>query len=136
MKRSLSKEIKTYLDEIITAGTSSGSEQIHENLCPACYNALAKGLSACTTCNKNFKEPKKALIRSLILPGLGDFYLGHRAPGTLELIGSAIIWLIIITTLLAGEAGGVPFAITLLILYNGLDGLLTYHMAKKGYMLV
>ncbi len=135
MKRVLSKEIKIYVNERISAGTSTDQEPIHENLCPACYHGLTKGLLACTTCKMAFKEPQKALMRSLILPGLGDFYLGHRALGTLELIGSVIIWLIIITTLLAGEDGGVAFAITLLVLYNGLDGLLTYHMAKKGYML-
>jgi len=68
-------------------------EQIQEDICPACYKELAKGLSACTTCDMAFKAPKKALMRSLILPGLGDFYLGHRVLGTLELFGSIIIWL-------------------------------------------
>ena len=135
MKRALSKEIKIYVDEMISADPTTEAKIIHEDICPACYKGLAKGLSACTTCNMDFKEPKKALIRSLILPGLGDLYLGHRLLGTLELFGSIVIWLVIVTTLLAGEEGGVPFAIILLVLYNGLDGLLTYHMAKKGYML-
>ena len=135
MKRAASKEIKNYVDEKISTGSTADAEIIHEDICPACYKGLAKGLSACTTCSMDFKGPKKALMRSLILPGLGDLYLGHRALGTFELIGSIIIWLIIVTSLLAGEEGGVPFAITLLVLYNGLDGLLTYHMAKKGYML-
>ena len=135
MKRALSKEIKEYVSEKTATPMTARSEHVHADLCPACYTGLEKGLSVCTTCNTAFKEPKKALIRSLIIPGMGDFYLGHRALGTLELIGSIIIWLIIITTLMSGEEGGVPFAVALLVLFNGLDGLLTYHMAKKGYML-
>ncbi len=135
MKRALSKEIKAYVSEKIAAPITARPEHVLADLCPACYKGLAKGLSACTTCDMAFKESQKALVRSLILPGLGDFYLGHRVLGALELIGSAIIWLIIVTTFLAGEEGGVALAITLLVLYNGLDGLLTYHMAKKGYML-
>jgi predicted Zn finger-like uncharacterized protein len=135
MKRAFSKEIKTYVTKQILDPPSVNPEQAIENLCPACFTALGKGLTACSACNTGFKEPKKALLRSLILPGLGDIYLGHRVLGALELIGSIFIWIIIIASLLAGEEGSIGFAVFLLILYNGLDGLLTFHMAKKGYML-
>jgi hypothetical protein len=37
--------------------------------------------------------------------------------------------------LFSGEPAAVFSAVFLLLVYNGLDGLLTYHMAKKGYML-
>lgn len=58
-------------------------------------------------------------MRPLILPGLGDIYLGHRALGVLELIGSLFVWLIVITSLLAGGEGSLEMAIFLLVIYNG-----------------
>ena len=72
------------------------------------------------------------MIRSLILPGWGDIYLGHRILGCLELTGSLIVWTMVILLLAAGEIGTGVF---LLLLCNGMDALLTRHMARKGYIL-
>jgi predicted Zn finger-like uncharacterized protein len=135
MKRAFSKEIKSYISEKLLASPTANPAHDGEDLCPACFTALGKGLLGCPACKTPYKEPKKALVRSLILPGLGDIYLGHRALGVLELIGSLFVWLIVITSLLAGGEGSLEIAIFLLVIYNGLDGLLTFHMAKKGYML-
>jgi DNA-directed RNA polymerase subunit RPC12/RpoP len=110
------------------------AEEPLENLCPACFLPLKKGLVACPECKTRFKEPKKALLKSLLLPGWGDMYLGHRALGLLELLGSVFVWVIIGSMLLAGEPGSLIGVVILLMFYNGSDGLFTYHMAKKGYM--
>jgi hypothetical protein len=72
---------------------------------------------------------------SMILPGLGDLYLGHRTLGVLELIGSFAVWAYALAAVATGQPEGLIVAAFLLLLYNGMDGLLTYHMAKKGYML-
>jgi hypothetical protein len=68
----------------------------------------------------------------LFLPGLGDFYLGHKALGIMEVMGSVMVWLVAAVWLLTG---GLIMAAFVLLFYNGMDGMLTYHMARKGYML-
>jgi len=135
MKRAFSKEIKDYVTAKMLTPSPANPDHDFEDLCPSCLTGLGKGLVECSSCKAPFKEPKKALTRSLILPGWGDIYLGHRALGTLELIGSVVVWFIILASIFAVEEGGLGVAIFILIIYNGLDGLLTFHMAKKGYML-
>ncbi len=110
-------------------------EEPLENLCPSCFSPLKKDLVSCPNCRKHFKEQEKAFLKSLILPGWGDIYLGHRALGILELVGSIIVWVTIVPFLLSGKVGVMFIPLVFLISYHGLDGLLTYHMAKKGYML-
>lgn len=135
VKRYISKDLMQFINEHIQGKEPiKQTKQYLENLCPACFVPLEKGLIKCPTCEAEFKEPKKAFLKSLILPGLGDLYLGHRLLGVLEMIGSVLIWVIVISSFLAGPKELIP-ALILLLFYNGLDGLLTSHMAKKGYML-
>lgn len=129
-----SKELKRFLEsnKAISADIEH-TEDCFENLCPSCFVPLAKKLQQCPHCSTHFKSSRKASLRSLLLPGLGDIYLGHRFLGVMELIGSVIIWIFIISLLLTGKEAGLFLAVFLLFIYNGMDGVLTYHMAKKGY---
>ena len=136
LKGYLNKELRTFIEEMRTAaGDVSPDNMAAEKLCPACFEPLADKLENCPQCSADFKLPQKALIRSLILPGLGDMYLGHRFLGALEMVGALIVWMVVITSIIAGGAENFVFAAILLFFFNGMDGLLTYHMAKKGYML-
>ena len=136
VKGYMAKELKQFIDEKKKSmQTVELAEELLENLCPACFIPLNKGLVECPECKTHFKEPKKALLKSLVLPGWGDMYLGHRALGLLELSGSVFVWVIVGYMLLAGEPGSLLVIVFLLMFYNGSDGLFTYHMAKKGYML-
>jgi hypothetical protein len=130
------KELQQFIMDArkLTDKTAEPSES-HQSLCPSCFVPLSQGLDSCPQCMAPFKRPRKAVFRSLLLPGLGDIYLGHRGLGILELLGSAVVWLLVLTFLFSGESVAVFSAVFLLLIYNGLDGLLTYHMAKKGYML-
>jgi hypothetical protein len=69
------------------------------------------------------------------MPGWGDFYLGHRALGGLELVGSLFVWMIVVSLFLQGGPGSLIVPIFLLLMYNGFDALVTYYMGKKGYMM-
>jgi predicted Zn finger-like uncharacterized protein len=106
-----------------------------ENICPSCFVPLKKGLVTCPYCKVRLKEPKKAFFKSLLLPGWGDLYLGHRALGILEMLGSVIVWVVVINFVRQGGVEGLASALFVLMLYNGYDGVLTYHMGKKGYIL-
>jgi predicted Zn finger-like uncharacterized protein len=108
---------------------------LQSNICPACYSPLGDKLAQCTECRATFKSPINAALRSLILPGLGDLYLGHRFLGLCEMAGSLVVWLVALSMLLQGGSEGIVIAAILLIFCNGLDFLLTLHMGKKGYLL-
>lgn len=136
VKGYMAKEVKQFIDEKKKSIPAVElAEELLENLCPACFVPLKKGLVECPECKTHFKEPKKALVKSLVLPGWGDMYLGHRALGLLELSGSVFVWVIVASMLLAAEPGSLVAVVFLLMFYNGSDGLFTYHMARKGYML-
>ena len=136
MKTYLSAEmsnfIRNHIDATIPVGTS---ESMLTDLCPACYTALEKKLSNCSTCAVEFKTPKKAMLKSLVLPGWGDIYLGHRLLGFFEVLGSLFVWLIFFGLLMGGLAEDLTIGLFLLVFYNGADSLLTYYMARKGYIL-
>jgi hypothetical protein len=134
VKRFVSKELKDFIMEKKDHAVSEPREAL-ESICPSCYIPLQKGLQVCPSCKANFKNPRNASLRSLLLPGLGDLYLGHRALGSLELAGSLIIWVYALASILSGQREALFVAVFVLLLFNGVDALLTYHMAKKGYML-
>ena len=62
-------------------------------------------------------------------------YLGHRVLGALEMLGSILLWTMVISSSLVGGAEAFITTGIVLFIFNGLDGLLTYRMAQKGYML-
>jgi ssDNA-binding Zn-finger/Zn-ribbon topoisomerase 1 len=136
IKRALAAEMKNLISTNIDPSLSLDAASFPpENLCPACYKALPPKISSCPKCHARFKNPRKAALRSLLLPGWGDIYLGHRLLGGLELLGSLLIWLFAASVLLSNDPAVLGIAITLLLIYNGFDSLLTLHMAKKGYSL-
>jgi hypothetical protein len=128
----MSKFIRNHIDSATPVGTPA---TILTDLCPACFAVLEKSLSNCTTCAAEFKTPKKAMLKSLVLPGWGDIYLGHRLLGLIEVLGSLFIWLIFFGLLMSGLAQDLIIGLFLLVFYNGADSLLTYYMARKGYIL-
>ena len=131
-----SKDFKEYVSGQIKIQPEGKPKEVQpEELCPACFAPLEKGLLRCTHCWAGFKSPRKALIKSLLLPGLGDFYLGHRFLGVLEMTGSAFVWLFAVTLLLTRIPSNMVISAVLLVWVNVSDGLFTYYMAKKGYML-
>jgi hypothetical protein len=136
VKRYILKELREF---ILLKQDSVREAEPHkeplENLCPSCFVPLQKGLIICPYCKVQLKEPKKALFKSLLLPGWGDLYLGHRALGILEMVGSVIVWVVVFTFVRQGGVENLTAALFVLLLYNGHDGVLTYHMGKKGYML-
>ncbi len=134
MKRYISKEMKGFITEQ-KSNAKGEPEAVLECICPSCFFPLEKGLTECPSCEAAFKTAKKATLRSLLLPGLGDFYLGHRALGALELMGSLMVWTYALLRIWGGQKDGLLVAIVVLLFYNGTDAIVTYFMAKKGYML-
>jgi len=134
MKASLSGELVECITPRLNLQKDLPASAMKPNLCPACFCALGVQLNQCSSCRTDFKRPFSAALRSLVLPGLGDLYLGHRALGYLEMVGSLFVWLVALSFFLAGGPEDVVIAAIIIFLYNGMDALLTLHMGKKGYI--
>lgn len=108
-------------------------------LCPKCYSIHMAHTTACARCHAGFKSPWVAALRSGILPGLGDFYLGHHLLASFEIFGSAMVWLVIAIMISEGLRNGdvgtsLAVAAVILVLANGVDAALTHAQAQKGLM--
>lgn len=134
MKRYISKDLKEFIMQRKEYVKGEAGEVL-ECICPSCFVPLERGLDNCPSCEAAFKTPKKATLRSLLLPGLGDFYLGHRALGTMELVGSIVVWTYAFILISNGQKAGLFAGVVVLLFYNCMDAVVTYFMAKKGYML-
>lgn len=118
-----------------------------EHLCPKCFRMTPDHPPACPHCHTPFKTPKQAAMRSLLFPGLGDWYLGHRGFATFEIIGAAFMWLfLVVFPLMSGEIvdqeTGEVYALSIeywntvvviIAIMHGMDSLMTHHFARKGH---
>ena len=133
VKRSEARQLKGLLE---SAATKKGGWQ---NLCPRCFTATDDAPLSCEKCGEEFKSPKKAALRSLLFPGLGDFYLGYRKYATLEIIGASLLWALFLSTLipavmakgLDGALVAAPLLALLALIHVG-DALLTRAKAMTG----
>jgi hypothetical protein len=106
VKRSEARQLKGLLE---STATKKGGWQ---NLCPRCFIATDDAPLSCAKCGEVFKSPKRAALRSLLFPGLGDFYLGYRKYAMVEIIGASLLWALFLSTLVPA------------IMAKGLDGVL------------
>jgi hypothetical protein len=133
VKRSEARQLRGLLD---STATKKGGWQ---NLCPRCFTATDGVPPACEKCGEEFKSAKKAALRSLIFPGLGDFYLGYRKYAMLEIIGATLLWALFLSTLipaimakgLEGALVASPLLALLALSHIG-DALLTRAKARTG----
>lgn len=104
-------------------------------LCPACQAPLPEELEGCPRCGAVFKKRSEALLRSLILPGLGSIYLTYLPLGIMEMTGYLFSWLLTVVLLIFEVPGGLGVAILPVLAYHLAAGLLAWKTAGKGYLL-
>lgn len=133
VKRSEASHVRNLLE---STATKKGGWQ---NLCPRCFTPTDSAPLSCEKCGEEFKSPKTAARRSLIFPGLGDFYLGYRKYAMLEIAGAAMLWALFLTTLVpATKARGLEGALVaaplfaLIVLVHVGDAFLTRTKARNG----
>jgi len=133
VKRSEARRLRGLLE---TTATKEGGWQ---NLCPRCFTATDGAPPSCESCGEVFKSPKKAALRSLLFPGLGDFYLGYHKYAALEIIGASLLWALFLSTLISASSrrgleglliAGPLFALVVFIHVG--DALLTRAKARTG----
>jgi TM2 domain-containing membrane protein YozV len=106
-----------------------------QDLCPHCHKPVVGSPPTCLPCRVGFKSPTKAALLSLLFPGLGDLYLGHKVHGIVEILFAALIWFgfllpqpestTSLTVMLIGAA-------ILFVFMHGFDALATRHIGRKG----
>ncbi len=110
------------------------------HLCPSCFSELLRVPAACPECRSAFKQPRKAALLSLLLPGLGDLYSGHKFLGAMEMMVMLFVWTGFIAeaveSLRAGES--MAYALTpLLVLFifvHPLDAIKAHYLTNKGLL--
>jgi hypothetical protein len=133
VKRSEARRLRGLLE---STATKEGGWQ---NLCPRCFAATDGVPLFCEKCGEVFKNPKKAALRSLLFPGLGDFYLGYHKYAMLEIIGATLLWALLLSTLipaitrrgLEGLLVAGPIFALVVFIHVG-DALLTRAKARNG----
>jgi hypothetical protein len=134
------KFIKDFLVPLVNDNNPAVDKQAAMiiDLCPACYTQVAdKDTVECPNCSCEFRTPKQAAIRSFILPGLGDLYLGSKL-GHLEVLFMLFLWFGTITGNLDLVAQGEdPIKIWLgslifLGIIHLLDAAKSHYVARKG----
>lgn len=140
MPRADRKRVSSYMKSVLgeSLPPKSKSSPGMKHLCPSCYNELNEVVPKCPSCETEFKSPRKAAVRSLIMPGLGDLYLKSKVLGSIELFFMFWIWSGLIMGAMAEvEAGEDPAsAYTVLLVFflivHPIDALKSYTMGKKG----
>ena len=134
--RQHAKEIFGFVNEIKRRGPSGLYDGISRwQCCPHCYTPLPGGLGACPNCSAVFKTCKEALLRAMILPGLGSLYLSYLPLGLMEMIGYLGVWLVAVILVILRVPGGLIAAILLVLAYHALTGIMSCKVASKGYLL-
>ncbi|MBU0484657.1 MAG: zinc-ribbon domain-containing protein [Proteobacteria bacterium] len=136
VKRFLSKELQYFINAKKDSQTVNPeySMKTLENLCPSCFTPLTSNHINCPQCNIMFKEPRQALLKSLVMPGWGSLYLGHTGLGIIESTGAALLWALLIFLFVNNMKEGLIAGIIILLFYNSIDSLLSYSLARKGYI--
>ncbi len=113
--------------------TMVSGRRLLQHLCPACCKPVENAsFLRCASCRTEFRSGSKAAFLSLLLPGLGNIYLKHTILGTLELIGSVVLWLMFLDVLFFRETGVAISVFLLLATANGIDYFVTKAVARKG----
>lgn len=134
--KSDNKFIQQVIDHLRGNVSSSVSDAVgKENLCPYCYVKIEEFPQTCPQCQKGFKSANKAGWLSLIFPGLGDFYIGHRLFAILEILGASLIWIGLFIPEEEEPANALGLLIGAVILFlfmHGIDALVTRYVGRKG----
>ncbi len=135
-RKSIRESVLAKVEAVRTDAPVAG----RENLCPKCGIKIAGFPERCRQCAGTFKSGAKAGWLSLLLPGLGDFYLGHKGLAVLEMLGALCAWGVVLASALFGDGespaldpiamGGLAAVVFLFV--HGTDSWVTRRMGMKG----
>lgn len=111
--------------------------------CPHCFEALPGRPAECGACGGRIKSAWVASVLSLMLPGAGDFYLGHRGFGLSVTAGAGLLWWVLVGRPAWDEiahrdgeplgAGFWAFVLGTLLAVHVVSAVVTWSFARKGH---
>lgn len=120
---------------MVPAGSAARTGGV-EDLCPHCFDVVEERPERCPGCGASFRSARRAAALSLLLPGVGDLYLGHRWFAALEIAGSLLVWLGFwaVFGAAAGTSPATVFVAGSLVFafMHGLDAAATWHIGRKA----
>lgn len=143
-RRLLKDYVRTQMQRVREEGFQFPSHRGRDSLCPACATPAAAKAKVCKSCGAEYINPYVPSLMSFFIPGLGDLYLGHRSIAFFELLGFAFVLLVALGIVSGGgssaSAGAAPLplgfsfviAIIFVAMANGVDAIITHHVASKG----
>ncbi|MFA6961541.1 MAG: hypothetical protein WC205_12370 [Opitutaceae bacterium] len=141
------KFLRDFLGGVVTASAGTvvpgGESDGLMHLCPHCFANVPGRPRSCERCGGGIKLATTAALLSLGLPGLGDWYLGHRWFAVFEMIGAAMLWVVFVIRPLDEELShidGMPLGAGFWVLALGIvggahltDAGVTYSFGRKGH---
>lgn len=135
VRRHLGRSVRNFILQKSRAVADAPPNNVARwQLCPACHTPLPAKLHSCPHCAATFKKPAEAMLRSLILPGLGSLYLDHLPLGGMELTGYLAAWSAAVVMMIMEIPGGLAAALAPVLLYHAAIGLIALKTAGKGYL--
>ncbi len=142
------KFLRDFLKDVVAGGGKAGSlgrksdGLVH--LCPHCFTGVPAWPVSCGDCGGGIKSARTAALLSLVFPGLGDCYLGHRGLAVMEMVGTGFLWLVFVVLPLLGVApegeaeapiDDAHWIVTAVILgaTHLIDSAVTHCFARKGH---
>lgn len=133
-RKRLKEYMRARLEEVREANAEFPCHADRDPLCPTCCSPVPPKVYACPECNEEFIKPIKPALMSLVLPGLGDLYLGHTMLGIIELFGFIVVLFVALNIASSGEPIEILAGVGLIAVANLIDAAVTHHIASKGAM--
>ncbi len=103
------KKIQLLLNVMLPAAAGETSAALSmASFCPECLAALTPGIYECGRCGLKFKDEKTALVRALLIPGGGYFYVGLNLWGVAHASIDVAVFISAILWALAAMGGAPP----------------------------
>jgi hypothetical protein len=134
-RKRLKSYVRAQIDRVRAEQFEFPSHSARDPLCPACATPQPRAARDCAACGEAFVNPIKPALMSCVIPGLGDFYLGHRGMAIIELLGFALLLFIVFGAFVSGDTNLITTWLVLLAIANAIDGAITFHIARKGMKL-
>ena len=131
-RKRLKEFMRDRLEQVRAGGEQFPCHVDRDPLCPTCCSPVPPKTHVCPECDEEFITPLKPALMSLILPGLGDLYLGHTTIACFEMFGFVVLLFVAFTLASTGRPEEIVAAVGLVVIANCIDAAVTQYIASKG----
>jgi len=133
-RKRLKQYVRERVEEIRQQEFKFPSHVGRDPLCTTCATPVPPRTHQCPECGERFIPPIQPALMSLIVPGTGDLYLGHRGIAMVELFGFLALLLLTVAVAVDGGLAAAIVPLAVLVVANMIDSIVTLHIASKGVL--